>query len=53
MLIDCLEFRDDLRQVDAAAEVAFLAMDLRYRGRPKLAERFLRRYAPRLDSYGK
>src|SRR5690606_13843194 len=33
LLVDCIEFRDDLRQIDVAAEVAFLAMDLRYRGR--------------------
>jgi aminoglycoside phosphotransferase family enzyme/predicted kinase len=52
VLIDCLEFRDDLRQIDAAAEVAFLAMDLCYRGRRKLAERFLRRYAAAADDYG-
>jgi aminoglycoside phosphotransferase family enzyme/predicted kinase len=51
LLIDCLEFRDDLRQIDAAAEVAFLAMDLRYRGRARLAERFLRRYAAAADDY--
>jgi uncharacterized protein len=51
LLIDCLEFRDDLRQIDAAAEVAFLAMDLRYRGRAKLAERFLRSYAAAADDY--
>jgi aminoglycoside phosphotransferase family enzyme/predicted kinase len=51
VLIDCLEFRDDLRQIDAAAEVAFLAMDLRYRGRSKLAERFLQRYAAAADDY--
>ncbi|HME72453.1 MAG TPA: AAA family ATPase [Myxococcota bacterium] len=51
LLIDCLEFRDDLRQIDAAAEVAFLAMDLRYRGRAKLAERFLRTYAAAADDY--
>jgi len=51
LLIDCLEFRDDLRQIDAAAEVAFLAMDLRYRGRAKLAERFLSRYAAAADDY--
>jgi len=44
-LVDCLEFRDDLRRIDAASEVAFLAMDLRYRGHPALAARFLRRYA--------
>jgi aminoglycoside phosphotransferase family enzyme/predicted kinase len=51
LLIDCLEFRDDLRQIDAAAEVAFLAMDLRYRARAKLAERFLRTYAAAADDY--
>jgi aminoglycoside phosphotransferase family enzyme/predicted kinase len=51
LLIDCLEFRDDLRQIDAAAEVAFLAMDLRYRGHARLAERFLRTYAATADDY--
>jgi aminoglycoside phosphotransferase family enzyme/predicted kinase len=45
ILIDCIEFSDELRRIDAASEVAFLAMDLVYRGRPRLAERFLRRYA--------
>ena len=30
--IDCLEFSEALRRIDAAAEVAFPAMDLRYRG---------------------
>lgn len=50
--IDCLEFRDDYRQIDAASEVAFLAMDLCYRGRRGLAERFLRRYARARDDYG-
>jgi aminoglycoside phosphotransferase family enzyme/predicted kinase len=51
ILVDCIEFRDDLRQIDAAAEIAFLAMDLRYRGRTRLAERFLRRYAAAADDY--
>ena len=51
-LIDCIEFRDDLRQIDAAAEVAFLAMDLRYRGRGDLAERFLAAYAAAADDFG-
>ncbi len=51
LFIDCLEFRDDLRQIDAAAEVAFLAMDLRYRGRSRFAERFLRRYAASTDDF--
>ena len=51
LAIDCLEFRDDYRQIDAASEVAFLAMDLTYRGRRDLAERFLRRYAEASDDY--
>lgn len=45
LMIDCLEFRDDFRRIDAASDVAFLAMDLAYRGRPDLGARFLRRYA--------
>lgn len=51
ILIDCLEFRDDLRQIDAAAEVAFLAMDLSYRRRTRLAARFLRTYAAEADDF--
>jgi uncharacterized protein len=51
ILIDCLEFRDDLRQIDAAADVAFLAMDLAYRGRRRWAARFLRAYAAEADDY--
>lgn len=52
LLVDCIEFRDDLRRIDAAAEVAFLAMDLRYRRRAQLAARFLRRYAAARDDFG-
>jgi len=51
VFIDCIEFSDDLRRIDAAAEVAFLAMDLRYRGHPELAERFLRVYAEAADDH--
>lgn len=51
-IIDCIEFSDELRQIDAASEVAFLAMDLRYRGAPALAEHFLRRYAALRDDFG-
>jgi aminoglycoside phosphotransferase family enzyme/predicted kinase len=50
--MDCVEFRSDLRRMDAAAEVANPAMDLRYRGRPDLAERFLARYAWQRDDFG-
>lgn len=49
--IDCLEFRDDYRCVDAASDVAFLAMDLTYRGRSDLAERFLADYAAHSDDF--
>jgi len=51
ILIDCLEFSDELRQIDEASEVAFLAMDLRYRGRKELAEDFLRAYARESDDF--
>lgn len=51
-LIDCLEFSEELRRIDAACEVAFLAMDLTYRGARSLAERFLRRYAALRDDFG-
>jgi aminoglycoside phosphotransferase family enzyme/predicted kinase len=49
--IDCVEFRDDFRRADAAADVALLAMDLEYRGRPDLAEHFAAAYAARADDY--
>jgi aminoglycoside phosphotransferase family enzyme/predicted kinase len=55
LIIDCLEFNESLRRIDAAAEVAFPAMDLVYRGRRELAERFLRVYARErgdFDLYG-
>ena len=52
LLIDCIEFSEGLRRIDAASEVAFLAMDLAYRGRDDLAARFLRRYAESSDDFG-
>lgn len=51
VLVDCIEFRDDLRQIDAAAEIAFFAMDLAYRRRAGLAARFLRCYAAAADDF--
>jgi len=51
IFIDCIEFSDELRRIDAAAEVAFLSMDLRYRGHPEMAERFLRVYAAAADDF--
>jgi len=52
LLVDCIEFSAGLRRLDTASEVAFLAMDLAYRGRRDLGERFLRRYAERSDDFG-
>jgi aminoglycoside phosphotransferase family enzyme/predicted kinase len=49
--IDCLEFSERLRRIDAASEVAFLAMDLTYRWAGGLAERFLRSYARESDDF--
>jgi len=51
-IIDCTEFNEDFRRIDAASEVAFLAMDLTYRGHGELAERFLARYAGQSDDFG-
>lgn len=41
---DCIEFSDDLRQIDVLNEVAFLCMDLDASGRRDLAAFFLIRY---------
>jgi len=51
VVIDCLEFSEELRQIDTASEVAFTAMDLRYRGQQVLADRFLRTYASERDDF--
>lgn len=51
IFIDCIEFSDDLRRIDAASEIAFLSMDLRYRGHVFLAEHFLRVYAEVSDDF--
>lgn len=43
-LLDCLEFDDRLRYLDVIDDVAFLAMDLEFLGRPDLADFFIGRY---------
>ncbi len=50
-IIDCIEFDPRYRVSDAAADVAFLAMDLAAHGRADLAERWLGRYARAADDY--
>jgi len=48
-LLDCLEFDDQLRYVDAIDDAAFLAMDLEFLGRPDLGEFFLQQYSELAD----
>jgi uncharacterized protein len=43
-LFDCIEFNESMRWTDVMSDVAFLVMDLRDRGRPNLAARFLTAY---------
>lgn len=52
LVLDCVEFNERFRCGDAAADVAFLSMDLRSRGRPDLAEVFLAAYARASGDYG-
>lgn len=51
-IIDCIAFDPALRRIDPAAEVAFPAMDLAFRGRADLAERLLSRYAQACGDFG-
>ncbi len=44
VLLDCMEFDDQLRYVDGIDDAAFLAMDLEFLGRRDLSEYFLAEY---------
>lgn len=44
VLLDCLEFSDELRYVDRIDDAAFLAMDLEFLGHKDLGDYFLDRY---------
>ena len=44
-IFDCIEFSESLRYADVACEVAFLAMDLDYRGAQTLAGALVQSYA--------
>jgi len=43
-IFDCIEFNPNLRYIDIAADIAFLAMDLDYNGLERLAGRFIAGY---------
>lgn len=46
-LFDCLEFSAALRWTDVMSDVAFMAMDLRSHGLPRLSRRFVNGYVER------
>lgn len=46
-VIDCLEFRADLRQLDPLNEIAYLAIECRRLGGPPIERHLLRRYRTR------
>lgn len=48
-IFDCIEFNDTFRQIDRAADIAFLCMDLDFRGYRKEAEAFCKGMAAALD----
>jgi aminoglycoside phosphotransferase family enzyme/predicted kinase len=51
-IYDCIEFNDRLRYLDWANDLAFLAMDLDYNGRPDLSRYFTRRMSAALRDEG-
>lgn len=44
VVIDCIEFNDALRYADPIADIAFLTMDLKFRGRDDLCDAFIVEY---------
>jgi len=50
-IFDCIDFNPRMRWNDLMGEVAFLAMDLEYRGRADLADRFVNRYMEATGDY--
>ena len=51
VMFDCIEFNPALRWIDTASEVAFVVMDLRHRGAPAFAHRFLNGYLEATGDY--
>jgi len=51
-LFDCIEFNDSLRWIDVMNDLAFLLMDLEFRGKKPLANLVLNTYLEYRDDYG-
>lgn len=49
---DCIEFNEEYRCIDVMYELAFLAMDLDYRGRPDLTNALINEYLEQSGDYG-
>lgn len=52
LMFDCIEFNADLRWIDVMSDLAFLMMDLRFRGHADFAHRFLNVYLSATGDYG-
>lgn len=50
-IFDCIEFNQDLRWIDVIDEIAFIMMDLEYRGRVDYSWRLLNRYLELTGDY--
>lgn len=50
LLFDCIEFNDRFRICDSAQDIAFLAMELEFRGRADLADAFVKAYRESCDT---
>lgn len=50
-IFDCIEFNESFRNTDVLYDVAFLFMDLEFRGRLDLANRFLNIYLEETNDY--
>jgi uncharacterized protein len=52
VVFDCIEFNSELRWIDMASEVAFLAMDLEDRGMGAFGHRFINAWLEATGDYG-
>jgi uncharacterized protein len=52
LMFDCIEFSDELRWIDVAADLAFLLMDLRAHGHARHANRLLAHYLEATGDFG-
>ncbi|MEN2283415.1 hypothetical protein AAGF08_14815 [Algoriphagus sp. SE2] len=53
VIFDCVEFKDEFRQIDILYEIAFICMDLEYFKRNDLSTLFLRSYDKFLNCFPK